>query len=353
VDAYLHGIEMVEIELKSIDRSLEGRLEQRCADYRSCIAARTPLTRVYSCYRELIKTLDEVEVALTSNLKTGRSAAGFAFFQAAAIILREGIEAALLLGVMLTYLTVVGYRSLRRHVLWGGLAGVLLGVITWAVAQTLIEISPLHREALEGLTSLLAAAVLFSVSLWIIHNADVQRWKNYIRSRAESAIGAGPARAGFALAFAAFLAVYREAFETVLFYQVLWMKEPAGHAGIAAGFIAGAIVLAVVMVALFRFGMRIPLKPFFAATGAMLGALVFVFAGYGIRELQNIGWIKETLLPVEIQWRLLEIHPTVEGVGLQFAVLLAFLLGWLFARQEQMRPRQVPSRSRAEKVSVE
>jgi len=213
----------------------------------------------------------------------------------------------------------------------------VLGVVTWGLAQTLINISPLQREALEGLTSLLAAAVLFSVSLWIIHNADLQRWKSYIRSRAENAIGTGPARAGFTLAFAAFLAVYREAFETVLFYQVLWMKSPAGHAGVIFGFIAGAIILGILMLAIFRFGMRIPLKPFFAATGIMLGALVFVFVGYGIRELQNLGWIKETALPWDLQVRWLEIHPTMEGVVFQAAVVLTFLLGWLFTKGGQVR----------------
>ncbi len=336
VDAYLHGIEEIEIELRSIDAKLESRLEKSCADYRSCIADHTPMAQVYSCYKELMVTLDEVAVALSDNLKmsqSGRGAAGFGFIQAFTIILREGIEAALLLGLMIAYLTTAGYQPLRRHVVLGGTGGLILGVITWAAAQTLITISPLQREALEGLTSLLAAAVLFSISLWIIHNADVQRWKKYIQTRAESAISSG---SKFALISAAFLAVYREAFETVLFYQVLWMRTPAGHSGVIFGFIAGVVILAFVMIAIFKFGMRIPLKPFFLATGAMLGILVFVFAGYGIRELQNIGWLKETPLEWDLHLPLLEIHPTVEGIALQLAIVSSFLLGWLLARLEHV-----------------
>lgn len=341
VDGYLHGIENLEIELKSIDAKLESRLEKSCADYRSCIADRTPISQVYSCYKELMVTLDEVAVALSDNLKmsqSGRGAAGFGFIQAFTIILREGIEAALLLGLMIAYLTAAGYESLRRHVILGGVAGLIFGLITWAAAQTLITVSPLHREALEGLTSLLAAAVLFSISLWIIHHADVQRWKTYIQSRAEAAISTG---SKFTLISAAFLAVYREAFETVLFYQVLWMRTPLGHTGVIFGFIIGSVVLAGVMIAIFKFGMRIPLKPFFVATGVMLGALVFVFVGYGIRELQNIGWLKETPLPWSFRLPLLEIYPTVEGIAFQLAIVASFVLGWMltkFAQERKARP---------------
>ena len=341
VDAYLHGIENIEIELKSIDAGLENRLEKSCADYRSCIADRTSMAQVYSCYKELMVTLDEVAVALSDKLKMSqleRGAAGFGFVQAFTIILREGIEAALLLGLMIAYLTAAGYESLRRHVVLGGVAGLIFGVITWTAAQTLITVSPLQREALEGLTSLLAAAVLFSISLWIIHNADVQRWKTYIQTRAETAISTG---SKFTLISAAFLAVYREAFETVLFYQVLWMRTPLGHTGVIFGFIIGSVALAGIMIAIFKFGMRIPLKPFFVATGVMLSTLVFVFVGYGIRELQNIGWLKETPLAWDFRVPLLEIHPTVEGVAFQIAIVASFVLGWMFtvfAQERKARP---------------
>jgi high-affinity iron transporter len=285
-------------------------------------------------YRDLLATLEKVEAALS----TRRQAWGFGFVQAIIIIVREGIEAALLLGVMLTYLTATGFRALRRYVVFGSLAGLLLGGITWGAARTLITISPLQRETLEGLTSLLAAAVLLSISLWMIHHADLQRWKNYIRRRAESALSAGSI---LALAFAAFLAVYREAFETVLFFEVLWFKAPAAHTGILLGFVVGTLALTILMTAIFRFGLRIPLKPFFSATGALLGVLVFVFVGYGIRELQSIGWIKETALPWDLRLPLLDIYPTVEGMALQTAVVLTFVLGWLaakFERGRQLRP---------------
>jgi len=334
IDSYLHGIEKIELELQAVDSDLKLQLEKDCAHYRTALSQRAAMTTVRARYRDLLTTLEKVEAALS----TRRQAWGFGFVQAIIIILREGIEAALLLGLMLTYLTATGFRSLRRYVVFGGLAGLLVGVITWGAARTLITISPLQREALEGLTSLLAAAVLLSISLWMIHHADLQRWKNYIRRRAEIALSTGSI---LALAFAAFLAVYREAFETVLFFEVLWFKAPAAHTGILLGFVVGALALTILMTAIFRFGLRIPLKPFFSATGALLGLLVFVFVGYGIRELQSIGWIKETAFPWDLRLPLLDIYPTVEGIALQTAVVLTFVLGWLATKLEQGQRRQM------------
>jgi high-affinity iron transporter len=189
----------------------------------------------------------------------------------------------------------------------------------------------LGNEALEGMTSLAAAAVLFTVCLWLIHNADVQRWKNLIRRHAQDALGSG---GKWAVALTAFLAVYREAFETVLFYQALWLRAGSDHTGIVAGFGLGAIGFAVVYLMLFYFGMRLPLKPFFAATSAMLALLAFTFAGYGVRAMQIIGWIPETMLPWNLRLPLLEIYPTVESSALQLGILLSLILGYGMAWYE-------------------
>jgi high-affinity iron transporter len=200
--------------------------------------------------------------------------------------------------------------------------------VTWLLAQVLIESSTLQREALEGVTSLLAAAVLFSVSFWILHNADLKRWKGYIREKAASALGTG---SGLALATASFLAVYREAFETVLFYQALWLRSGSRSSGaIFAGLAVGLVVLFGIIVLMFRYGKRVPLKPFFAITGVLLGILSLVFAGYGIAELQKIGWVHETPLEWVPYVPFLELQPTVEGLSLQLGIFLSFLFSWFF-----------------------
>ncbi|HJS73933.1 MAG TPA: FTR1 family protein, partial [Vicinamibacteria bacterium] len=324
IEAYLEGIEPAEATLLSMDARLVRNLERELTQYRAelregagreAVAAR--LDRIQDLTGDARKTL-----------AGSKGGFGFAFLQSAAIILREGIEAALLVALLLSYLAAAGIPQLRRYILGGAFAGLVAGGLTWFVAQLVIESSTLQREALEGLTSLLAAAVLFSVSAWILHNADLKRWKSYIHEKAATALGTG---SGLALATVSFLAVYREAFETVLFYQALWLRSGSQSSGaIAMGLVSGLVVLLAIIVLMFRYGKRLPLKPFFAITGVLLGVLSLVFAGYGVAELQKIGWIQETPLVWVPYIPFLELQPTVEGLSLQLGIFLSFLLSWFF-----------------------
>ncbi len=321
LDAYLTGIEPLEPLVLQKDRALITTIEDEFSRLRHAIQSSRPLDEVNERYHDLNKSL----VAVQAALEPSKSQKGFLFIQSVAIILREGVEATLLVALMITYLVTAGYHDLKKYVALGATIGVLLGALTWLASRVFVTISPFQQEALEGVTSLLAAAVLFSVSFWIIHKIDLYKWKSFIRSQAEKALGSG---SGFALAFAAFLAVFREAFETVLFYQVLWLRSDADHSSLFLGFILGLAALAILVVLIFKIGLRLPLKPFFTITGALLGLLAFVFAGYGVRELQNIGVMRETLLPWTLSIEFLEIHSTLEGLTLQFGILLSFLLGW-------------------------
>ena len=325
IEAYLEGIEPTEATLLSIDARLVRNLERELTQYRA-------LLREGGEREAVAARLDRIRV-LTADARKALAFSGtgfgFAFLQSAAIILREGIEAALLVALLLSYLAAAGLPELRRYTLGGAFAGLAAGALTWLLAQLLVETSTLEREALEGLTSLLAAAVLFSVSFWILHNADLKRWKSYIQDKAKTALGTG---SGLALATVSFLAVYREAFETVLFYQALWLRSgSAAGGGIVLGLASGLVVLTAVILLMFRYGKRIPLKPFFAITGILLGILSLVFAGYGIAELQKIGWIQETPLDWVPYVPFLDLQPTLEGLALQLGIFLSFVLSWFLA----------------------
>ncbi|MFQ5709103.1 MAG: FTR1 family protein [bacterium] len=321
LEAYFDGFEPLEPSLLQRDRFLVTHVENGFSKYRSALRSGEPVAQVKQRYQELYQTLSGLDSAIAPS-EMGK---GFAFIQSLTIIVREGVEAALLVALLVTYLVVSGHRNLRKYVGAGALFGVVLGLVTWVAAQRFVTITGFQNEVLEGMTSLLAAVVLFSVSFWLIHKIDIQKWKSYIHTRAERAVGTG---SGFALATAAFLAVYREAFETVLFYEALWLKSSLVHQQIILGFVLGMIALSVLVILIFKFGVKIPLKPFFAVTGILLALLAFVFAGYGVRELQNIGLLRETSLPWQVDWNLLEIHSTLEGLALQFAILFSFLLAW-------------------------
>ncbi len=325
MDAYLYGIEPAETALRLVDTRMVDRLEGELRNYRMALRRGETGEIIGQQMERLMETLREAE----RSLRDSWHGEVLTFVQALTIILREGIEAALLVGLLLAYLARAGRRELWRFVYWGSAGGVVAGLLTWLSGRQIL-VSGGHREALEGFTSLLAAAVLFWVSLWIFHNLDVQRWKAYMREQASLGIKAG---SGWFLASAAFLAVYREAVETALFYQALWLRSSDFTFLILAGFVTGVLLLSGFVLMWLKLGIRLNLKPFFVTSGILLGVLSVIFAGYGVRELQNIGYLNETPLTWMISLPLFEIWPVREGAVLQLGMALSFLLGWQVARR--------------------
>jgi high-affinity iron transporter len=191
-----------------------------------------------------------------------------------------------------------------------------------------------------------ATIVLFYVSYWLLSKMEVVKWNRFVKSKVQDALTSG---SGLALASAAFLAVYREGFETVLFYKALFLT--GGSAGatmpILAGILLGSVVMVGVYIAINRFGMRLPLKPFFGVTSAFLYYMAFVFAGKGVAELQEGGLLPTTIIPGGPRVPALGIYPTVESLLIQglLLILLLIALVWTFLVE--------PRRSRAKALPPE
>jgi high-affinity iron transporter len=245
---------------------------------------------------------------------------GSAFVQSFTIIAREGLEVVLLIGAMLAVLRQSGASDAARGLWWGTAAAIVMSVLT-ALSLDAVFRSAENVEVLEGFTMLVAAAVLFFVGHWLLAKADVARWQRYVKSQIRSAAGQGSI---WALAAVAFVAVYREGVETVLFYRAL-LASASGPGAILVGFVVGLVALAVLCYAIYRFGIRIPLRPFFAVTSAFLLLLAFTFAGKGVHELQEGGVLSET----RVEWlRIapLGVYPTVETLAVQAVILLGIFV---------------------------
>jgi high-affinity iron transporter len=321
-DGYLFGIEPLEAVLRPRSPRTVDAVEREFAAYRTVLRHGKPVELAASHAERLVDTIE----AAGEHLGPSSTSRTIAFVQALTILLREGVEAALLLGVMVACLTSMGSHALRRWAVVGAVAGVVAGLLTWFAAGSLLRISAAQQEIVEGLASLLAAGVLFTVCVWIIHHAEIGRWKTYLQSKARASGGGGGA---FAIGAASFLAVYREAFETVLFLQALWVRGPELHGALLLGLGAGSVLLAGIVAAILVFGVRIPLKPFFRITGVVLAMLAFSFVGHGIRELQVVGWIDVTPLPWFRDVAIPALQPTLEGLALQLGLLLSLAAGWL------------------------
>lgn len=269
--------------------------------------------------------LDAALAAAASTLASSPSAWGAAV-QSFVIILREGFEAILIIGAIMAFLLKTGREENRGAVRLGVAMALVASLAAGILLEALFAAVPARREILEGVTMLVAVGVLFSVSYWLVSKLQHGRWEKYLREKMTSAVGAG---SQLALASVAFLAVFREGVETVLFYKALGTMAAGQGMPIVLGFLAGTLALGVVYVGYTKLGVRIPMRPFFAMTSAVLYFMAVVFAGAGVSELQEAGVVGLTPVAGVPTAPALGVHPTVETLAAQ-GVLVALFVGALF-----------------------
>jgi high-affinity iron transporter len=212
-----------------------------------------------------------------------------------------------------------GRREAMKYIHIGWISAVVLGVITWWVADNLIQVSGASREVTEGFAALLAAAILVYVGFWLHNASHSKRWKKFVEHKVDSAMESGTL---WVLATVAFIAVYREMFETVLFYQAMWVQIDSGsERSFLLGIMAAIAVLVVISVLIYKVGVRLPIRQFFQINAVLLFLLAVIFTGQGIAALQEAGIVSASLLNFP-RIELLGVYPTAQSLGLQLLVLI-------------------------------
>lgn len=319
VDAYLDGLELAEAELFAKDLSFGRALEDQFTQFRNALRRGDSIDQVRRLYTQITAGLDRATEILSSHDTLNDN---YVFINALLIILREGLEVALILAAILASLKIMGATEAMRYIHLGWSLAIVAGLLTWFAAQSFLSLSGKHREAIEGFTTLVAAVVLFYVGYWLHTKAEARKWQQFIRDKVQGALSR---QRLLALAGVSFVATYREAFEVVLFYQALWLQNAANPKPVVSGFVAGVALLCLVTIGLFKLGLKIPINYFFGTTGILLYLLALVFAGQGVRELQATGWFSVTPLGFPPQISALGIYPTVETLAAQALVLLALI----------------------------
>ena len=317
-DAYL-AFEQVETDVRARNSPLAGELEDEFANLRTRAAAGASGPELNGIHERILAGLERAEREVAD-----RDSRTNLFLESLGITLREGFEAILIIGALMAFLTKARAVERRRDVAWGAWLAVLASLATFAGVELLFEVTSNQREALEGWTMLLAVVVLFYVSYWLLSKVEADKWSSFVRDRVKNALSSG---SRWALAGVAFLAVYREGFETILFYKALLTSgSTGGVVAVVVGFAVGCVGLVLIYLAINLFGMRLPLRPFFAITGGLLYYMAFVFAGKGIAELQNAGVVG--MSPVEWGPRLpaLGVYPTAQSLCAQAALLVLALV---------------------------
>ena len=336
--AYLDSYEYVEIPLRSIDPDFTLEVEFQFAELRSSIRQGAPAGDIRALSVAIDRNLDESERLVTG---TGTLAPAIAFVSSFAIIFREGLESVLILGVILMYLESSRNTRFSKHVYYGVVAAIGATAVTWLAASYLIEISGADRELIEAVAALSATAVLFYVSFWVLGKLEHRKWMEFVKAKVWQATATGSASVFVMLAF---FTVYREGFETVLFYQAMagFARYMEGY--VALGFVAGIASLLLIYWAVRRLGRHLPLRALFGLTMGVGAYLSIAFLGNGVRELQVIEVVPYTsmmgVIPrLDVNMAAMTgIYPTLETVVAQAVLLSVYLSASLYVLV--MRPRR-------------
>ena len=329
VAAYLEGFELVESSLDNVDSNVRKNTEKALMAYRQSLQDGLPIEQVE-------QRLDTAKALLKESaglLGSDGLSWSLSYISGLLILLREGLEAILVLAAVLAFLRNTGQQSAVRSVNIGWMLALVAGLATWALAAYVIDVSGAQRELLEGCTALFASVMVLWLGVWMHDRRHAAAWQDYIKS----SLVKGGGRFGFAVL--AFFSVYRELFEVILFYETLWLQAgPAGHNAVLAGGATALVLLIGLAWIILRGSAKLPLALFFGINAALLCALSVVFAGHGVKALQEAGIFGTRPVPFfEFDW--LGIHADAYSLSAQAVAILAIIV--LYGRSKLAEKRRV------------
>nr|WP_206379088.1 cytochrome c/FTR1 family iron permease [Sphingomonas sanguinis] len=328
LSAYLDGFEPIEPTLTARDATLMGRIEGAMGEFRASIDRGASPDDLAEKVAVLGGLFDDAEAALAPDAATEAST----FLGAFTILLREGLEALLIVVAMIAFLRKAERGEALRYVHGGWVSAIIAGGITWAVATYAIGISGASRELTEGFGSLFAAVVLLSVGIWMHGKAQADQWQRYIREKMSRALSGG---SGWFLFGLAFVVVYREVFETILFYAALSAQGDNGMLLAGAGSAIG--LLSLIAWAMLRYSRKLPIAQFFRYSSWLMAVLTVVLAGKGVAALQEAGLINIAPLADVPRLSMLGVFPTWQSVLAQLLMAVAIAVGFAWNGRDRSR----------------
>ncbi len=319
-----HGVERAVMSYISGKRGTDT--EYQFAKIKRLMSQGAPNKVVRTEIDVILKMLHEDANELDGKKESGWSV----FFASFIIIFREGLEAILVIAAISAYLVRSDNKPMLKVVYLSSLFAVFASVLAAIALHTIVGLSGANQEIMEGAAMLLATVVLFFISNWMLYKSESKAWKNYVEGKVQSAVSTG---SSFALGFAAFLAVFREGAETIIFYQAM-LADAKDHMDMVwYGLGVGTIVLTLVFIVI-RFGsVKLPLKPFFICTSALMYLMAIAFAGGGVKELQEADIISVTPVDFVHSVEVLGIYPTVETLVPQLVMLVVVMLSIMYYKK--------------------
>jgi len=323
--AYLDSYEFVERPLRQIDPDFTLEVEYQFAQLRNLINERADYNDVQKIIVDIRRNLDESERVVSG---TGEIAPTIAFSSSFAVIFREGLESVLIIGAIVSYLEASRNTKFKKYIYYGIIAALGATAVTWAIASYIIDISGANRELVEAIAALSATAVLFYVSFWVLNKIEHKKWMEFVKAKVWQATTTGSAMVFVMLSF---FTVFREGFETVLFYQAMSGFAKYMEAYVGLGFVVGILSLLLLYVFMKKLGKKLPLRVLFGLTMGVGAYLSIAFLGNAIRELQILDILPYTgligIIPrLDINLATMTgIYPTLESIIGQLILLGIYL----------------------------
>ena len=328
---YLNSYENIEIPLRPINPDFTLDMEIKFAELRNLLQQEASYEMVEKKIIEIRNGLDESERLVSG---TGVIAPAIAFSSSLSIIFREGLESALIIGAMLTYLKASRNDKFKKHIYLGIILAIGATAVIWIIADSLIEITGASRELIEGIAGISAVAVLFWVSFWVLNKIETKKWIEFVKSKVWQATTTGSVMVFVLLSF---FTIFREGFETVLFYQSMFSYAKYMESYVIAGLVLGLAVIIFIAFMIKRLGKRLPLRILFGLTMAIGAYMSVAFIGNAVRSFQEADYIGTTpmigLIPrLDINIASMTgIHPTLESFVAQLVLLIIYAIGSTYA----------------------
>jgi high-affinity iron transporter len=331
LDAYLEGIEPIEARLKTNDGALMAKLEQQMLKVRSVIekhGSKAEISRQISTALDLISEAD-------GKLRDSKVSFWLSFVLSGSILLREGLEAFLIIAIMIT---IIKAMNKRKALIWlhgGWITAMFAGLAGWYLSDFILKISGQNREMLEGFISLFAVCVLTYVGFWLHRNSDVKRWKSFVENKINRLINNENM---LGLAAFSFLVVFREAIESILFLKAIQLEiDPRNEASIGLGVLTALTLIFSISFVWIRYAQRIPVKQLFKYGSVMISVLAIIIIGKGVHSLQESGVFTVHTLGFNLNVDLVGIYSTVETILAQAGLIFLITGFWYMEKQQRTR----------------
>lgn len=325
--AYLEGIEPVEARLNANDPAFTQKLEQQMLKVRQAIEKDLGVTVLTEETTKAIELIEESGELLESN----KLNYWLTFIMSGSIMLREGLEAFLILAIVLALIRTSGTRKALPWLHGGWITAVALGVAGWFLSDYILQFGGKNREIMEGLIALFAVVVLIYVGFWLHNHSHSKKWKDFIENKIGRYLEKDRM---FGLAAFSFMVVFREVFEVILFLQAINLEsEPENKSAIGLGVLFAILCIAAMVYLFQKYSKRIPVRQLFRYSSWIIVLLAVILIGKGFHSLQESGWVSVTGIPslFRIDW--LGLYPTLETILAQAGLLIFIFIIYKISNQ--------------------